>query len=80
MKIRLNLTIEERLLQRMKLYAAKNHTSLSEMVEGYFEKIVQPATRKTVLDMVEEMKVPKIPVDRNLIDEYYNDVDKKYGV
>ena len=80
MKTRLNLTIEENLLQRMKSYAAKKQISLSELVEGYFEKIVQPGKRKTVVDMVEEMKVPKIPAKRNLVDEYYNDIENKYGV
>lgn len=38
MKTRLNLTIEENLLQRMKAYASRKHISLSELVEGYFEK------------------------------------------
>lgn len=80
MKTRLNLTIEENLLQRMKAYASRKHISLSELVEGYFEKIVQPVRGKSIIDVVEKMKVPEIPADRNLVQEYYDDLEKKYGV
>ncbi|MFD2888313.1 DUF6364 family protein [Chitinophaga cymbidii] len=80
MKTRLNLTIEESLLQRMKAYASRKHISLSELVEGYFERIVQPVRGKSIVDVVEKMKVPDIPADRNLVSEYYEDLDKKYGV
>lgn len=80
MKTRLNLTIEENLLQRMKAYASRKHISLSELVEGYFERIVQPVRGKSIIDVVEKMKVPDIPADRNLVNEYYEDLEKKYGV
>lgn len=80
MKTRLNLTIEESLLLRMKAYAAKKHLSLSELVEIYFEKITRPAKRKTIIDLVENMKVPEIPSNADLMDEYYKDMENKYGV
>lgn len=80
MKTRLNLTIEENLLQRMKAYASRKHISLSELVEGYFERIVQPVRGKSIIDVVEKMKMPDIPADRNLVNEYYEDLEKKYGV
>lgn len=80
MKTRLNLTIEENLLQRMKAYASRKHISLSELVEGYFEKIVQPVKRKSIVDIVEKMKTPPVPAGKDLVGDYYDDLEKKHGL
>ena len=80
MKTRLNLTIEESLLQRMKVYAARKHISLSELVETYFEKITRPIKRRSIVDIVENMKTPLIPSDTDLMEGYYKDMEKKHGL
>lgn len=45
MKTRLNLTIDQSLLESMKAYAANKNTSVSELVETCFKKIARPAKR-----------------------------------
>ncbi|WP_240768660.1 DUF6364 family protein [Olivibacter sp. XZL3] len=37
MKAKLNLTIDKQLLTEVKAYAAQKHSSVSELVEGYFK-------------------------------------------
>ncbi|MGC4037428.1 MAG: DUF6364 family protein [Chitinophagaceae bacterium] len=41
MTVKLNLTIDEKVAQRSKLYAAKKGTSISKMVQEYLNKITQ---------------------------------------
>ena len=52
MKARLNLTIEEGLLARVKQYAAHKNVSLSELVEEYFSQIATPAPKSDLIDFV----------------------------
>ena len=47
MKARLNITIEENLLSTVKIYASKQHTSISELVENYFTTLTRAAKKKT---------------------------------
>jgi len=79
MKARLNLTIEDNLLSKMKLYAAKQQTSISELVEDYFSSITKPTKRKSLIKLVEALKAPAIEVNVNLKDLFYKDQAKKYG-
>ncbi|GAA0537385.1 DUF6364 family protein [Chitinophaga japonensis] len=80
MKTRLNLTIEENLLQRMKMYAARQHVSLSELVESYFERLTQPVKRKSIVDIVERMDTPVLPPETDLVSEYYKDIEREHGL
>lgn len=79
MKARLNITIDDSLLNSIKAYAAKKHTSVSELVENYFKRLTQPTNRKTFFDLVEELKKPKIDPHADLKELYYKDQAKKYG-
>ena len=79
MKAHLNLTIEERLLVQIKSYAQKNNTNLSELVEGYFKKLVKPANKPNIIDIVEQLERPDIPGDANLKELYYSEQAEKYG-
>lgn len=63
----------------MKAYANARKMSLSELVESYFEKVTRPVQRISIVDLVENMKVPAIPKGRDLRNEYFNDIEKKYG-
>ncbi len=79
MKTRLNLTIDESLLEIVKAYAASKHTSLSELVENYFKTISRPAKRKSIIDLVEKLPKPTIDTTGDLKEEYYKDRSDKYG-
>jgi hypothetical protein len=79
MKARLNLTIDESLLSNMKAYATKQHTSVSELVEGYFKNVTKPAKRKSIIDLVESLATPQISVEADLKDLFYKEQSKKYG-
>jgi hypothetical protein len=79
MKSRLNITIDEKLIKRVKAYAGKNKVSVSELVEDYFRQLVKPAGRLSIIDVVEKMDVPEIPDEADLVNEYHRDMEKKYG-
>lgn len=79
MKARLNLTIENKLLEEVKVYATKRQQSVSELVEGYFKKITKPSKRKNILDLIDKLEKPNLTQDANLKDLYYTENAKKYG-
>ncbi len=79
MKARLNLTIDERLLMSVKKIAKKNDTSVSELVTDFFRKIVKPAKKKNLLDLLENLEKPAIADDADLKELYYKEQGKKYG-
>lgn len=70
MKARLNLTIDQSLLEEVKKFAAQKKTSVSELVEEYFKVITKPK-RKSLLEVLDEL--PKINIDahKNLGDLYF---------
>jgi hypothetical protein len=79
MKTRLNLTIDDALLDNIKAYASNKQTSVSELVENYFKTITKPAKRKNIINLVEKLEKPKIDSKADLKELYYQDKSKKYG-
>jgi hypothetical protein len=79
MKVKLNLTIEEELLSRVKRYAMAKGTSISGLVEEFFRKSVRPSKKKNILDLLDAVENHKIDSTRDLVKEYYQDRSKKYG-
>jgi Family of unknown function (DUF6364) len=79
MKIRLNLTIEEKLLDTMKRYAHIKQTSISELVEDYFRSITKTGKRRDIFKEVDKLKKPAIDDRANLKELFYLDQAKKYG-
>ena len=79
MKARLNITIEDTLLSTIKVYAAKNNKSVSELVEEYFKSISKPSKRKNILQLVDKLDTPSIDINTNLKESFYQDQSKKYG-
>ena len=79
MKARLNLTIEDHLLESVKSYVAKQQQSVSELVENYFKTVTQPSKRKNILHLVEKLEKPVIPEGADLEQLYYKENAKKYG-
>ncbi|MDH7462854.1 DUF6364 family protein [Chitinophagaceae bacterium 26-R-25] len=79
MKTRLNITIEESLLDNVKNYASRNNVSVSELVENYLKKLIRPAKKKSIIDAVAKLKKPNIDPSIDLKELYYKENAKKYG-
>lgn len=79
MKSRLNLTIENSLLEDVKSYAVKQKRSVSDLVESYFKKVTRPSKRKNIIDLVEKLEKPTIDKNADLKELYYKENAKKYG-
>jgi len=80
MKGRLNLTIDNNLLENIKKYASKEHTSVSELVENYFKAITNSKKRRSIIDIIEQLDKPLINQVDDLKDLYYQDNSKKHGL
>lgn len=80
MKARLNLTIEDSLLENVKGYAVKQQKSISELVENYFKTVTKPAKRKNILQLVEKLDKPAISETADLKKLYYEENARKYGL
>jgi hypothetical protein len=79
MKARLNLTIEESLLENFKNYAAKRQTSVSELVESYFKTVTRQSKRQNIIGLVEKIDKPEFVLEGDLNESYYKENAKKYG-
>lgn len=79
MKARLNLTIDETLLSRIKSYSESKKISISELVEQYFHNISKPAKQQNIIDMVEKLKPAKFNVNVDLKKDFYEEQASKYG-
>jgi wobble nucleotide-excising tRNase len=86
MKKRLNITVNEKLIERMKQYAEQHDTSISHLVEDYFESLVKPKPKLkkdiSLVDFVESLPKSKVnfPEDWDWKKEYYKAKAKKYGL
>jgi len=79
MKARLNLTIDKTLLARIKSYSDEKKISISELVEQYFLSISKPNREQNIIDMVEKLHPPKIDVNFDLKEGFYEDQANKHG-
>lgn len=71
MKSRLNITVDNLLMEEVKAYASSKKTSVSELVENYFRKITRPTDRKTILDLIDRLEKPAIAPHADLKKEFY---------
>jgi hypothetical protein len=79
MKSRLNITVEEDLLNRAKVYAEQHQTSLSHLIETYLERLTKKPTKENVITLVRNLKKPEIALDIDLKKQYYEEQKGKYG-
>lgn len=79
MKNRLNITIDESLIEQAKRYAERHSISLSQLVEDYFKSLTRPARKKNILDVVRDLPTPKTNIMDTGREAYYNQQKKKYG-
>ena len=79
MKARLNLTIDQSLLEDVKQYASLRNMSVSELVEAHF-KVLTKEKKKSFVELIKELPKPKIDENFDWKEEYYKDKMKKYGL
>ena len=79
MKNRLNITVDDVLMQQAKRYAARHQTSVSKLVEQYFKNLTRPARSKNIIQLIENLPKPGIDINTNLKETYYEDQQKKHG-
>ena len=79
MKNRLNITIDEALLEQAKRYAQKHNTSVSKLVESYFTGLARSPRKKNILDLIDDFPKTKRPAEDYVKENYYQSQKKKYG-
>lgn len=80
MKTRLNLTIDDNVLENMKNFAQKKGESISEIVENYFTTIIRnKKKKKNILQLVEDLEPPVVESKADLKDLFYKENAKKHG-
>ncbi|WP_111670300.1 DUF6364 family protein [Algoriphagus litoralis] len=85
MKKKLNITIEENLLEKIKAYAESKDRSVSDLVQEHFETLIKPRpSLPNGMNLVEYMKsLPKskieFPEGMDWKEEYYRAKAKKWG-
>lgn len=80
MKNRLNITVDSILIEQAKRHAAKNKSSLSQLIELYFKSLNRPAHKKTAIDLLKKLPKPKRTITGDLKERYYQQRKKKYGL
>jgi antitoxin component of RelBE/YafQ-DinJ toxin-antitoxin module len=79
MKSRLNITVDEELLNRAKVYAEQHQTSISQLVEVYLERLTKKPAKENLLSLVKQLKKPQISPDADLKKQYLEERKGKYG-
>ena len=79
MKNRLNITVEEDLLNKAKKYAEEHHTSLSQLIGHYLKMLTRKPPRKNILDLVKGLEKPKMDPQADLKKQYFEEQKSKYG-
>ncbi|MFT4202860.1 MAG: DUF6364 family protein [Chitinophagaceae bacterium] len=81
MKNRLNITIDEVLIQEAKRYAFKKNTSLSSLIQDSLRTLVsrRPTNKQNVLDFVKTLPKPNVDTEHYSKETYYEDSKAKYG-
>ena len=80
MKSKLNITIDQEILEQMKRYALHQKMSISEIVENYFQAILTPKPKGSFVELIDKLPKPSIEASVNLKEEYYKAKAEKYGL
>jgi hypothetical protein len=81
MKSRLNVTVDESLIEEAKLYAEKQNKSLSQIIEESLKKLVmrKPPKKQNILELLKTLPKPKSNFDQTSRESYYEERKGKYG-
>lgn len=83
MKAKVNLTIEQETLIKVKKYAEEQNISVSSMVEEYFETLIKPSKdiNTELFEMVQTLKPTfEYPEDFDFKKEYHEAKANKYDL
>jgi len=80
MKSKLNITIDEDILNQMKRHAIQQNKSISQIVEHYFRGILKPNPKGGFVEMIDQLPKSKTSGSINLKEEYYEGKAEKYGL
>ncbi len=80
MDTKLTLKLDSKTIDKVKIYAKKNHQTLSDLVETYFENLTEvreePAAYTPIVKQL--MGKVKLPKNFDFKKEYTNYLSKKY--
>lgn len=81
MKSRLNITIDEALIDEAKQYAETHRISLSSLIEDSLRKIVrrQQPKKQNVLDLIKKLPKPTGNTELYSTEQYLEENKAKYG-
>ena len=79
MKARVNLTIEQDILTKAKKYASEVGSSVSELVENYLLNISKTADGQSLVDYIDNLKVPETDNAIDFKKQYFEDMAQKHG-
>lgn len=77
MKSTIQITLDKNLLEKVKIYAASQNCSVSDLVENHLTSITKISNtqkkhnRKNIIDLVEELPKPDFDIESNLKIEYF---------
>ena len=76
----LTLSVDNKIIKQIKSYAKKHHISLSQMVENYFNYLInQSNSEQNNSTLVNELTgIINLPDNFNEKEEYHNFLRKKY--
>lgn len=80
MNTKLTLSLNQKIIEKIKVYAKKHQLSLSKMVENYFNLVVKKTEfEATTSALVTELTgIINLPENFNEKDEYYDYLIEKY--
>lgn len=82
MKRRLNLTVDEFLMEQVKRYTEKHSTSVSQLVEDFFKTLTRPTGKKNAIELMKTMPKPTNATSMKPLElrkDYYTSRKDKYG-
>ena len=80
MSKKLTVSLDQTIIEKAKLYAKSNNTSLSKLIESYFNSLTQPISKNSkITPLVESLSgVIELPADYDEKKEYADYILKKY--
>lgn len=75
-KTKLTVRVPRKLVEKAKKYAAQNHTTVTELIEVYFEKLPAQGSLK---DAPIVMHLSGLLSQDISIDDYHKHLEEKYG-
>jgi hypothetical protein len=76
---KLTLKLDSAIIEMAKKYAAEKGTSISRIVQDYFEALINPDRSEEITPLVKKMTgIAKVPEDLDTKKSYREYINKKY--